>query len=63
MKKIIVAAIAIAMLALTLCACGKVTCMTCGNEVSKSDAQVEEVFGEEIAICNDCLDLANSFLG
>lgn len=55
MKKIIVTLLAIATLALTLCSCAKVKCMICGKEVPKSDAQVEELFGEEIAVCNDCM--------
>ena len=52
LRKIVVAALLMAML-LTLCACGKFECATCGEEKSGKRYK-EEFLGKEILICKDC---------
>lgn len=54
MKKIILTVLAVATLALTLCSCAK--CDICDESVPFFSAKTEEVFGEEVCVCNDCLE-------
>ena len=63
MKKIIVTLLAIATLALTLCSCATVECMVCHKKVSKDDAIVSSIGGEEYAVCNDCAGSLGGLLG
>ena len=63
MKKIVVTALAVVTLALTLCSCAKVECDMCGKKVSKNNAEVGELLGQEYAICNDCIDELGSLFG
>ena len=53
MKKILVAVLVLAM-TLTLAACGKVECDLCGE---MKTCKTTSVLGEEINVCNDCIDM------
>ncbi len=59
MKKIILAVLIVASLLATLTSCGKFTCDICNDE-QRGKKHKEEVFGEEVVICDDCYeDLEN----
>jgi len=61
MKRIVTLALALVMLlafAVTFCSCEKVECATCGDEVAKFKAEKDEVFGQEIYMCPDCVEAA-----
>ncbi len=60
MKKILALVLALVMilsLALTITSCGKkVPCTSCGEEYSENKMEKEEILGETIYMCPDCMD-------
>lgn len=59
MKKKIVVAIVTVVMALSMVACGSFTCDLCGQEKS-GKSHKQNIFGEEIVICNDCVEGVSS---
>ena len=56
MKKLIIFVL-VAVMALSLTSCfAKVECDLCGEEKSKFKMNTEELFGEEVNICDDCAE-------
>ncbi len=58
MKKII-ALVSLLVLVLSLSACGKFTCESCGRE--SSGGHSVEVAGQKAKVCDDCYDLMKAF--
>ena len=57
MKKTIISVLMIAVILLTFGGCAnKVKCMICKDKVLESDAKVTTIYGEEFAICYNCLN-------
>ena len=67
MKKVLALVLVLVMilsLALTITSCGKkVPCSTCGKEFSESKMEKEEILGETVYMCPDCVKAVEDALG